>query len=53
MERTISLKLREWSDSTDRKPLLVRGARQVSKTFSIRLLGSSFKYFIEVNFDFM
>ncbi|MDD5674835.1 MAG: AAA family ATPase [Chitinivibrionales bacterium] len=32
--------------------LLVRGARQIGKTFSIRQLGISFKYFIEVNFDF-
>jgi hypothetical protein len=52
MERTISKKLREWSESDDRKALLVRGARQVGKTFSIRQLGSSFQYFIEVNFDF-
>ena len=52
MERLISLKLRQWCDADDRKVLLVRGARQVGKTFSIRQLGSSFKYFIEVNFDF-
>jgi uncharacterized protein len=52
MERQINLKLHEWRDAEDRKVLLVRGARQVGKTFSIRQLGSSFKFFIEVNFDF-
>ena len=52
MERLIALKLAQWRDADDRKVLLVRGARQVGKTFSIRQLGSSFKYFIEVNFDF-
>jgi uncharacterized protein len=52
MERLISLKLHEWRGADDRKVLLVRGARQVGKTFSIRQLGASFEYFIEVNFDF-
>jgi predicted AAA+ superfamily ATPase len=52
MERLVGKKLRQWCDTSERKILLVRGARQVGKTFSIRQLGSSFKYFIEVNFDF-
>lgn len=32
----------------DRKPLIIRGARQVGKTFSIRELGKSFESFVEV-----
>lgn len=52
LERLITLKLNEWRNTGDRKVLLVRGARQVGKTFSIRQLGASFEYFIEVNFDF-
>lgn len=52
MERSISSKLKEWSESDDRKVLLVRGARQVGKTYSIRQLGSSFQYFLEVNLDY-
>jgi len=35
----------------DRKPLLMRGARQVGKSSAVRQLGKNFEYFIEVNFD--
>jgi predicted AAA+ superfamily ATPase len=34
-----------------RKVLLVRGARQIGKTYSIRQLGKQFKHYIEVNFE--
>ncbi|MBU1121839.1 MAG: ATP-binding protein [Candidatus Omnitrophota bacterium] len=34
-----------------RKVLLLRGARQVGKTYSIRELKKSFKYYLEVNFE--
>ena len=39
MERDISLKLFEWKNSSLRKPLIVRGARQVGKTYSILEFG--------------
>ncbi|MDR0321463.1 MAG: AAA family ATPase [Treponema sp.] len=35
----------------DRKPLLLRGARQVGKSSALRQLGKHFKYFVEINFD--
>lgn len=35
---------------TSRNALLLTGARQTGKTYSARLLGKSFKYFIELNF---
>jgi len=35
----------------DRKPLLLRGARQVGKSSAIRQLGKQFKHFVEINFD--
>ena len=41
----------EWKENPHRKPLLVRGARQVGKSSSIRHLGKTFKYFLEVNFE--
>ncbi len=41
----------EWKENPRRKPLLVRGARQVGKSSSIRHLGNTFKYFLEVNFE--
>ena len=51
LNRTIDIALKNWSDKTDRKPLLVRGARQVGKSTAIRHLGLSFKYFAEINFE--
>lgn len=51
LERSIDKKLLEWKASTDRKPLLVRGARQVGKSWAVRHLGKTFKYFLEVNFE--
>ncbi|MCK4401256.1 ATP-binding protein [bacterium] len=51
MKRNIDKKLLAWKDSADRKVLLVRGARQVGKTYSIRTFGKQFKYFLEVNFE--
>ena len=35
---------------TTQKALLITGARQIGKTFSIRAFGRSFKSFIEINF---
>ena len=43
--------LSSWKRDGDRKPLLVKGARQVGKTESIRRFGRrEYKSFIEVNF---
>jgi hypothetical protein len=39
MRRHIGLRLQEWRDSSRRKPLIVRGARQVGKTDSVRQFG--------------
>lgn len=50
-KRKIDTKLHEWKESSRRKPLLLRGARQIGKSSSVRNLGKSFKYFIEVNFE--
>ena len=49
--RYIDPYLKEWKESARRKPLLLRGARQVGKSRSIRHLGESFAYFAEVNFE--
>ena len=51
MIRLIDKKLLTWKEEPDRKPLIVRGARQVGKSFSIRKLGKSFQYFAEINFE--
>lgn len=41
MKRNITKLLVEWQNNTNRKPLLVRGARQVGKTFSIVEFGKA------------
>jgi len=51
MQRTIDRYLRRWKDEPRRKPLIVRGARQVGKTYSIRQLGRQFPNYVEVNFE--
>jgi predicted AAA+ superfamily ATPase len=51
MQRNIEKELLKWKKEKNRKALLVRGARQVGKTYSIRKLGEKFKYFLEVNFE--
>lgn len=50
-KRHIDAYLEEWKDSSNRKPLLVRGARQVGKSSAIRHLGEHFKYFVEINLE--
>ena len=50
-KRHIDDKLREWKDSPRRKPLLIRGARQVGKSTAVRQLGKTFKYFLEINLE--
>lgn len=42
--------LRDWAESPHRKPLLLRGARQVGKTYVARKVSEKFSHFIEVNF---
>ncbi len=51
MQRTIYQTLIEWKKFQPHKVLLLRGARQVGKTFVARELGKTFDYFVEVNFE--
>jgi predicted AAA+ superfamily ATPase len=51
LERSIDEELVSWKEERLRKPLLVRGARQVGKSSSIRKLGESFDIFLEINFE--
>lgn len=50
-KRHVDKYLEDWKNHSNRKPLLVRGARQVGKSSAIRHLGERFKYFVEVNFE--
>lgn len=51
MKRIIDHHLLTWKNAHYRKPLLLRGARQVGKTHSVRQLGKTFESFVEVNFE--
>ena len=51
MRRNIFDHLLQWKADAGRKVLLLRGARQVGKTFVVRELGATFPAFIEVNFE--
>jgi len=50
--RGIEQKLLEWKESEHRKPLILRGARQVGKTFSLKRFGeNNFEQTAYFNFD--
>lgn len=49
--RNIVSQLRQWSESSNHKPLVIRGARQVGKSTLVREFGKEFDIFIEVNLE--
>ena len=52
MDRSAINYLKNWLISTDRKPLVIRGARQVGKTWLVRHFAQlSGKQLIEINFE--
>lgn len=51
IQREIDKELISWKESSSRKPIILRGARQVGKSSVVRNLGKKFSYFIEINFD--
>lgn len=52
MKRNAMKQLEEWNSGTKRIPLVIRGARQVGKTWLMREFGSThFKKTVYINFD--
>ena len=50
--RTILDELKAWKDSPDRKPLLLKGARQIGKTWAMERFGSdNFEFTAKFDFD--
>lgn len=49
--RIIDSYLTEWAQRKDRKPLLLRGARQIGKSTAVRHLSDQFPSYVEVNFE--
>ena len=51
LKRKIDKYLMEWKQNPDRKPLIIKGARQIGKTESIRnFANNNYKNVIEINF---
>ncbi len=51
MERTAILQLQEWKNSKSRKPLIIRGARQVGKTTLINIFSKSYRQYVYLNLE--
>jgi predicted AAA+ superfamily ATPase len=51
MKRQTLDALLDWKTERNRKVLLLRGARQVGKTYIVRELSKRFEHFVEVNFE--
>ena len=51
LKRNIDAELLAWSKEPNRKPLLLRGARQVGKSSAVTELAKHFDAFLEVNFE--
>lgn len=52
MYRKFEEELKEWKQNKKKKPLLVKGARQVGKTWTIRKFASEhYDHIIEINFE--
>jgi len=50
-KRLIDRHLFDWKANPTRKPLILRGARQVGKSSAVRHLALQFDHFVEVNFE--
>ena len=50
LKRKIDDFLISWKDSSDKKPLIVKGARQIGKTKSIDHFAESYENYVCINF---
>jgi predicted AAA+ superfamily ATPase len=51
INRHIEMELLRWKSSGSRKPLILRGARQVGKTFVVDQFSKHFKHYISLNLE--
>ncbi len=51
IKRKIESELLHWQTSENRKPVILRGARQVGKTFVINQFAANFDHFIDINLE--
>lgn len=50
LKRKLDAFLQEWKNNADRKPLIVKGARQIGKTESIKHFAKDYENFVSINF---
>lgn len=50
-QRSLFRKLKDWKERTYRKPLILRGARQVGKTTLVHDFSSLFDYYVPLNLE--
>ena len=43
--------LNQWKNNPDRKPLILRGARQVGKTTAVKMFAEQFENYIDLNLE--
>jgi hypothetical protein len=53
MKRDLMAFFEDWRRRAARKPVILRGARQVGKSHLVRSLGASFERFVEVDFELL
>jgi hypothetical protein len=51
ISRKIDQVLLDWKNQKKRKPLMLRGARQVGKSTAVQELAKHFEHYIEINFE--
>ncbi|WDN87638.1 uncharacterized protein BuS5_00606 [Desulfosarcina sp. BuS5] len=51
IKRKIESELLLWKKLENRKPVIIRGARQVGKTFIVNQFASNFEHFIDINLE--
>ena len=51
LQRDAMSALKKWAKSPIRVPLILRGARQVGKSYLVKKFAESFDHFIEINFE--
>lgn len=51
MKRIVDYYLLQWKSDKMRQPLLLRGARQIGKTYAVRQLGKTYESFVEINLE--
>ena len=49
--RKVIIQLRQWANNSGRKPLIIRGARQVGKTTVVEAFGKEFDVFLSLNLE--